>query len=43
MTFRDIGNMGDGVRSGRATVRGYRYRKSIYIILVSKNNTEFSI
>ena len=34
MTLRDIGNMGDGVRPGRATVR-HRYRRSIYIILVS--------
>ena len=42
MTFRDIGNMGDGVRPGRVTV-SHSYRKSIYIILVSKNDTDFLI
>ena len=42
MTLRDIGNIGDGVRPGRATSR-HRYRRSIYIILVSKNESPIKV
>ena len=42
MTLRDIGNIGDGVRPGRATAR-HRYRRSIYIILVSKNESPIKV